>query len=76
MKTIIKLFTVKYKWEYIQVDWIEDIYTRVCLSTIWKRWDMEKLCPELFDMNQWQAKDLCWVYWDFDVQIIGKEIEL
>ena len=77
MKTTIKLFTVKYKWEYVQIEWITDIYTRTCLNTKHKSfWNLEDVCPELYRLNQQEAKDLCWTYGDFEIEIIDKEIEI
>ena len=75
MKHKIKLFTVKLKDKYIQVDWIDDIYAWVCIQFP-EELKNEKWYKEIYELNQWEAKDLCWVYWDFKISIIDKEIEL
>ena len=71
----IMLFTVKFNWEYIQVEWIVDEYTLISASYVkWTILDKSEL--KLIHFWQQEAKDLIWVYWRIEVKLETKEIEL
>jgi len=62
----ISIFVIRYKWDIIQIHWIEDEYA-IC--------QVNKSYPTHKNYIEWEAKDLVWQYWDLCVSIEKIDIE-